>query len=69
MAAIAVRQCAPTSDGCGLAWMERIMSKAHNTSKLDAAKLDIRPFADCELNAVTGGTIRSMPTAGLMSSR
>ncbi|MFL6817741.1 MAG: hypothetical protein ACJ8EF_07350 [Bradyrhizobium sp.] len=37
------------------------MSTAHNTSKLDAAKLDIRPFADCELNAVTGGTIRSMP--------
>jgi hypothetical protein len=37
--------------------MEKIMSKAHDTSKLDHAKLENRVLADSELDAVTGGRI------------
>ena len=36
--------------------MEKIMSKTDDTSKFDPARL-----ADCELDAVTGGIVRSMP--------
>ena len=36
--------------------MEKIMSKTEDTSKFDPAKL-----ADCELDAATGGIVRSMP--------
>ena len=36
--------------------MEKIMSKTDDTSKFDPARL-----ADCELDAVIGGIVRSMP--------
>jgi hypothetical protein len=36
-------------------WMEKIMSKSNDTSKLDHAKLENRVLADSELSAVTGG--------------
>jgi hypothetical protein len=35
--------------------MEKTMSKSNDTSKLDA-KLENRPLANTELDAVTGGT-------------
>ena len=38
-----------------------MMSKTSDTSKFDHAKLENRPLADSELDAVTGGIVRSMP--------
>ena len=38
-------------------WMEKIMSKTNDTSKLGDAKLEKRVLADSELAAVTGGRI------------
>jgi hypothetical protein len=39
------------------AWMEKIMSKINDTSKLDHPKLENRVLADNELDTVTGGSI------------
>ena len=36
-----------------------MMSKTSDTSKFDHAKLENRPLADSELDAVTGGIVRS----------
>jgi hypothetical protein len=36
-------------------WMEKVMSKSNEISKLDHAKLENRVLADSELSAVTGG--------------
>ena len=44
--------------------MEKIMSKAHDTSKLDHAKLENRVLADSELDAVTGGRLLEAATKG-----
>jgi hypothetical protein len=35
--------------------MEKFMGKTNDTSKLDHAKLENRPLADSELDAVSGG--------------
>ena len=35
--------------------MEKMMSKTNDTSKFDHAKLENRPLADSELDAVSGG--------------
>jgi hypothetical protein len=61
----ASRQCGRTSDWmvhAGL--MEKIMSKAHDPSKLDHAKLENRVLADSELDAVTGGRLLEAATKG-----
>jgi hypothetical protein len=39
--------------------MEKSMSKTNDTSKLDHAKLENRPLADSELDAVSGGWLPS----------
>ena len=39
------------------------MSKSNDTSKLDHAKLENRPLADSELDAVTGGRIPTIHPA------
>jgi hypothetical protein len=37
------------------------MNETSDTSKFEHAKLENRPLADSELDAVTGGIARSMP--------
>jgi hypothetical protein len=45
------------------AWMEKIMSRSNDISKLDHAKLENRVLADGELAAVTGGRIATQHPA------
>jgi hypothetical protein len=40
--------------------MEKIMSKTNDTSRLDHTKLENRVLADSELDAVSGGVIKTM---------
>jgi hypothetical protein len=49
-------KCGRISDGWStLAWMEKIMSKTNDTSKLDRPKLENRVLTGSELDAVSGG--------------
>jgi hypothetical protein len=51
-------KCGRISDGWStLAWMEKIMSKTNDTSKLDRPKLENRVLTESELDAVSGGLV------------
>jgi hypothetical protein len=52
---LAASVTAPSDGWSTLAWMEKIMSKTNDTSKLDRPKLENRVLADSELDAVSGG--------------
>jgi hypothetical protein len=55
---------APATDGPFAGYKEKDMSKAHDTSKLDRAKIENRVLADSELDAVSGGKLLEAAVKG-----